>query len=293
MYGRLDLARRMEVWRSGGQARTASRRRRRATSTTRRSPGSYLGRIESDHHQATFCVRRPRTRAPGARGRTRVDGSGSASGTPPRSGCTTRRPRWREWRLPVAGRSRTRSSWTTATSCGSVTSAPTRSSASIPGLQGSPRCRCPALDANVRQIHGRPGRGLGRGVRRGQAHRLSDLLVRIEGGRRSASSSSSRLDLLSRPWEQADRDPAVIEAPSAGDLPIDQEGVERVRRLRVVHPPVLLGKDLRPPRMRAGSRPRSVERGHRRLGVGRCTGQVDSSLPCSSRKRRIRSRSRA
>ena len=52
--------------------------------------GSYLGRIDVRTGKATVSARRPRGRAPGAPGPTREAGSGSASGMPAKSGCTTR-----------------------------------------------------------------------------------------------------------------------------------------------------------------------------------------------------------
>ena len=63
--------------------------------------GSYLGRIDSGPGRRR-CA--PPTRGQGARasGRTPAGASGSASGTPARSACTTRAQAWREWRLPGA-----------------------------------------------------------------------------------------------------------------------------------------------------------------------------------------------
>ena len=164
IYGRLDPRRRARSRssrRRAARARTASRRRPTARSGTRRSPAATSAHIDRrrarpTRHRAADAGpgRAPRLvglagpvwdqrveRGPGRRCTTPRPARGASGGCP---GDASPQP----YAVYVDD---------AATSSGSPTSAPTRSSASTPRPRRSPRSRCPTPDAAVRQLLGRPG----------------------------------------------------------------------------------------------------------------------------------------
>ena len=95
------------------------------------------------------------------------------------------------------------------------------------------------------------------------------MTLGVEGGKPLRFVVELALRLARDAVEGVERDLSALEAPGAGDLTVDQERVDRVRRLRVEDEgPVLLRQDLRPARMDEERRVPDRQEARRRRRVG-------------------------